>query len=47
MLTYNPDKRITAEEAYNDEWIQGNASERILEPVVIERLKGYYVHYIY
>lgn len=43
MLTYNPSKRISAQEALNDSWIQRNAPNTALNPSVLRNIVGFYV----
>jgi calcium-dependent protein kinase len=33
MLTYDPDERINAEQAFNDEWIQLNSVQKTLQDI--------------
>ena len=43
MLTYNPNMRISAQEALNDPWIQRNAPSVPLNPQLLRNIVGFYV----
>lgn len=43
MLFYEPDKRISAQEAFNHPWIQNNKSVGMLHSDVLEKLGGFHV----
>ena len=49
MLTFPPEKRITAQAAYNHKWIQSKGKDQ-LDPdtsrLVLENLKNFHVIFI-
>lgn len=38
MLTYDPAKRLSAEEAFNNPWIQSNSPNTLISTCVLQEL---------